>query len=248
MMSACSPVEPDVYFAVRGRALRFVQTFAGFANPIVLKVAQASVADVVRFGTPGSTRYFQIDVRLEHSESMRIDSLRGKVGEEREETQRFLAHPWDLRVVCTTTDVIRHEFLYTDICGDGCCGTIASLIADPSPELGNLRTEYQGVAQRAIEFAKREQKYDITEIVQVTPAHDDDVERFGTAGSDRYGEVLFRLEYAEAYKETMLAHEARQRVKSLPDALQFLNLPSYLRVVCSATNLLHHDWLKIDQA
>ena len=103
----------DGMAAIRERALRFVKSTA-FVNPKIIKSTAASDEDVEEFGTPGSTVYGEFLIHVEWGPEKRSwfaaapESDGGAL-------ERFINAGLDLVIVCSSTDVIRHEILYCDL-------------------------------------------------------------------------------------------------------------------------------------
>jgi hypothetical protein len=99
--------------AIHDRALRFASTLA-FVNPKIARSAAAHEEDVAKYGTPGSTVYGEIQIHMDWGPGQR-DMIASAKLEERAAVQDFLKSGVDLLVVCSSTDVIRHEFLGMDL-------------------------------------------------------------------------------------------------------------------------------------
>jgi hypothetical protein len=100
---------PDAEAEIQNRALRFARTFA-FANPKITMSAAARDEDVEGYGTLGSTVYGEIRIHMDWGPGQR-DIIGSTKLEERADVQELLKSGVDLLVVCSATDVIRHEFL-----------------------------------------------------------------------------------------------------------------------------------------
>jgi hypothetical protein len=102
---------------MQDRALRFARTFA-FVNAKIAKSAAARDEDVTRYGTPGSTVYGEIRIHMDWGPRQRdiiAPIIASRKLEERADAEELLKSGVDLLVVCSATDVIRHEFLGMDL-------------------------------------------------------------------------------------------------------------------------------------
>ena len=99
--------------AMHCRALRFAGTFA-FVNPQIVRSVVARDEFVNRYGTAGSTEYREIEIHMDwgpgHQEIINSSNL-----EERADVERLLKSGVDLLVVCSSVDIIHHEFLRMDL-------------------------------------------------------------------------------------------------------------------------------------
>ncbi|MFO0940221.1 MAG: hypothetical protein U0930_05585 [Pirellulales bacterium] len=95
--------------AILDRALRFATTFA-WVNPVVLSSAPASSDDISRYGTYGHTEYWAFTIRFEWSAESRETMLKSSPKFETSEIERFIDAGVKLRVVCSATDIVYHDF------------------------------------------------------------------------------------------------------------------------------------------
>jgi hypothetical protein len=95
--------------AILDRALRFATTFA-WINPVVQSSDPASSDEILRYGTVGHTEYWDFKIRLEWSAERRAAMLETSPEIERSEIERFIDAGINLRIVCSATDILYHEF------------------------------------------------------------------------------------------------------------------------------------------
>lgn len=95
------------------RAIRFAETFP-FANPAIVRQSPARPTFVDRYGTPQSTEYREIQIHMDWSSSHR-DLVENSIPEERADLEHLINNGVDLLVVCSSQDVIHHEFLGWDL-------------------------------------------------------------------------------------------------------------------------------------
>lgn len=114
-MSSGFPLSRELYFRVRDRALRFAQTQKWQTNFVVLRIGQAKEEEIQRFGTPGSSIYCEVLIRMELTEERKA-WLRSQMHpiNDPADYERFLAAPMDLRIVCTPTDVLAAVWEHID--------------------------------------------------------------------------------------------------------------------------------------
>ena len=102
----------NVDAAIHNRALRFAATF-DFANPRIVTSSAARDEFVTRYGTPGTTEYREIEIHMDWSPG-HCEMLNSSRGEERVDLELFVKSGIDLLIVCSSTDIIHHEFLGMD--------------------------------------------------------------------------------------------------------------------------------------
>lgn len=238
------PLSAELYFRVRERALAFARSHDSNSTAEVLKVSPASNEEIKKFGTPGTVVYAQVVVRMQPTavavKAAMEEALSKPDAYGVEDLQRFLESPLDLRIVCSAANVIHHELLGCCIC----CGEDASfevpVNAPVVPNAGDAT-----ICNRAIAFALSHEKYASADVLQVGPASNAVIEKYGTSRSAGYLEVVLCLEYSATYRASMLAMEAMQRNPSLESMRDFLASPRGLKVTCSASDVIHHQWLRL---
>jgi hypothetical protein len=103
----------EVVDAIHDRALRFAGTFA-FVNPQIVRSVTARDDFVIRYGAPGSTEYREIEIHMDYGpeqhELINSSDLNDKAA-----VEMFMKSGVELLVVCSSVDVIHHEFLRTDL-------------------------------------------------------------------------------------------------------------------------------------
>lgn len=95
------------------RALRFAETFQ-FTNPVIVQTKPARHEIILRYGTPDSTEYREIEIHLDWGELQHEIITKSKI-EDRQDVESFLKEGVDILVVCSARDVIYHEFLRMDL-------------------------------------------------------------------------------------------------------------------------------------
>tara|TARA_R110002049_G_C8692427_1_gene522118 strand:+ start:49 stop:369 length:321 start_codon:yes stop_codon:yes gene_type:complete len=100
---------PEPPKSILDRALKFAMTFA-WVNPVVRSSAPASSGDVSRYGTLGHTEYWDFKIILEWPAERRASMLETSLDVERRELERFIDAGVNLRIVCSATDIVYHEF------------------------------------------------------------------------------------------------------------------------------------------
>ena len=100
--------------AILDRALRFVGTMA-FTEPEIVRSAVAREEYVVRYGTAGSTQYREVEIHMKYPDDHMRAMMTPRNRAQRAELERFLNAGVDVLVVCSSTDVIYHEFLGIDL-------------------------------------------------------------------------------------------------------------------------------------
>lgn len=198
------PLPVELYFRVRNRAIAFARLHGPDSNLEVLKVSPASNDEITKFGTLGSALYAQVVVRMQPTADAvkaAVDqALLNQTAEEVAELRRFYESPLDLRIVCSAVNVIHHELLNCDIC----CGEDASFaVSSNAPGIQNAPDA--PICARASAFALSHEKYATADVLQVVPASEAIIEKYGTIGSVHYFEVVLRLDHSATYQAGMLA-------------------------------------------
>lgn len=106
--------KPAAEDAITRRALAFARTFK-WVNARVTSCRPADVECVARFGTPESAEYGEVRMLMYWSDGDKRRILAECKPEESADARAFLDSPMELRVVCSATDVIYHEFPRTDL-------------------------------------------------------------------------------------------------------------------------------------
>jgi hypothetical protein len=100
--------------AISRRAMAFARTFK-WVNPRITAGGPAPAEIVDLYGTAGSTDYGQVDVEMKWSEAEKSRILANVSGDDRTDAESFVQGPIELRVVCSASDVIHHEFPRMDL-------------------------------------------------------------------------------------------------------------------------------------
>lgn len=97
------------------------------------------------------------------------------------------------------------------------------------------------IANRAIRFAKTFQFSNPT-IVRTKPARDEFVARFGTPNSTEYRETEIHMDWGPKHQEIINSSKLEER----RDVESFLKEGVDLLVVCSARDVIYHEFLRMD--
>ena len=97
------------------------------------------------------------------------------------------------------------------------------------------------IAKRAIRFAETFQ-FTNPKIVRTRPARDEFVARYGTPNSTEYPETEIHMDWGANQKETINASKIEER----HDVESLLKEGVDLLVVCSARDVIHHEFLRMD--
>jgi hypothetical protein len=107
------PSPTSIETEIHDRALRFAATLR-WINPRIVKSTAARDEFVTRFGTPGAAEYREIEIHMDCQPELfeELDSVPLK---DRAVVEMYLKAGTDLLVVCSSTDIIHHEFIRTDL-------------------------------------------------------------------------------------------------------------------------------------
>ena len=97
------------------------------------------------------------------------------------------------------------------------------------------------IAKRAIRFAGTFQ-FTNPIILQTKPARAEFVERYGTPNATEYRETEIHMDWGASQKEIISASKLEER----HDVESLLKEGVDLLVVCSATDVIHHEFLRMD--
>ena len=95
------------------RALAFARTFK-YVNHRVNFTGAAPAEIVAERGTPESTEYGEVRIEMDWPPADVESILAGRSGEDAENMQKLLDAGMELRVICSATDVIFHDFVGVD--------------------------------------------------------------------------------------------------------------------------------------
>lgn len=239
-MAIAGAFSSATYFALRKRAIDFAQWRYPNLLCSVLRLRPAEADDVALLGTPGSNCYAEVDLRQEYTAPFveaRLQDADSLPSQYIEELEQFLVGGhFHLRIVCTPTDVLRHEVLNADLgCGE------PRRVRLQGMRLPEGASDDAAICQRALAYANRDRRFTNLEIVQFLPVDLDEIKQFGTAGSDRYGEVIISRRYSSTYCESMLAMEAKEKRLNFKVFECFLSKSTYLRVIGTSNNIVFHE-------
>lgn len=96
------------------RAVAFAESLK-WEYPTVTSVDPPDDEIVATYGTRDHTDYLSVTIEMRWSPKARDSILANAIDEERADTERLLAEPMIVRVVCSATDIIHHEFPGTDL-------------------------------------------------------------------------------------------------------------------------------------
>jgi hypothetical protein len=99
--------------SIAERALRFARTF-DFINHSIVRCEAARPEFVQRYGTPNLAEYREVEIHMDWGPERR-ELIKSCKAEEREIAESLLDKGVDLLVVCSSTDIIHHEFLGMDL-------------------------------------------------------------------------------------------------------------------------------------
>lgn len=91
------------------------------------------------------------------------------------------------------------------------------------------------ICRRALAFA-RGFRWVNARVSARGPAPPEIIARYGTSGSTNYGEVRIEMDWSEEDKSELVERGVGE------DLLAFIDTPTELRVVCSATDVIYHDF------
>lgn len=97
------------------------------------------------------------------------------------------------------------------------------------------------IANRAIRFAETF-KFTNPQIVRTKPARDEFVARYGTPHSTEYRETEIHLDWGPTQQEIINSSRLEERL----DVESFLNEGVDILVVCSARDVIYHEFLRMD--
>jgi hypothetical protein len=99
---------------IRARALRFAETF-DWIDPVIIADQPANSETVARFGNGDVDDYHEFTIEMQWSDKQRDHLLRTAKPEEIADLKMVLGSPNTLRVTCSATDVIAHDFPGVDL-------------------------------------------------------------------------------------------------------------------------------------
>jgi hypothetical protein len=94
---------------IRSRALRFAETF-DWINPVIIAGQPANPDIVTRFGSGALGDYHEFTIEMQWSPKQRDDLLTTSP-----DLKMFLDAPNTVRVTCSATDIISHEYPGVDL-------------------------------------------------------------------------------------------------------------------------------------
>lgn len=97
------------------------------------------------------------------------------------------------------------------------------------------------ISNRAIRFAETFQ-FTNPQIVRTKPARDEFVARYGTPNSTEYRETEIHMDWGSKQQEIINASSLEER----PDVEAILKEGVDILVVCSARDVIYHEFLRMD--
>jgi hypothetical protein len=241
-MTDSFPLAATDYFRVRARALAFARHSREEDLRLeVIRVSKAPREEVEQFGTPSSAVYSQVFVRTQNSPRVIEEAVRRSGEQDASAIRTIWESPFDHRIVCSATNVIHHEVLYCDLLDE--IGPVCDVATSAPPVF--VTDMYAPICGRALQFVRWQKRYSNADLLQIGPAHGAEIERWGTPGSDLYGEVILRLQHSPEHVARMVALETRMRNGNPDQVRDILARPRGLRVVCTATDVVHYEWLRL---
>ena len=106
------------------------------------------------------------------------------------------------------------------------------------------RELYFQIRDRAMRFAQTQKWQTNFVVLRIGPANDEEIQRFGTSGSNFYCAALIRMELTAERRAWLLSQ--MYPLNDPAEYERFLAQPMDLRVVCTPTDVLDADWPSID--
>ena len=99
---------------IRARALRFAETF-DWINPVFVADQPANPDIVARFGNGTIGDYHEFTIEMQWSSKQRDHLLATSNQDDLHSLEMLLDSPNTLRVTCSSTDIIAHDFPGVDL-------------------------------------------------------------------------------------------------------------------------------------
>ena len=100
---------------IRTRALRFAETFDYWINPVIVADQPANPDIVARFGNGMVNEYYEFTIEMQWSPKQRDHLLATANQDDLHDLRMLLNAPNTVRVICSVTDIIFHDFPGVDL-------------------------------------------------------------------------------------------------------------------------------------